>query len=130
MEILKFLFLVTSTCFMILNDNVRENAAPSIHLIYHFPSGDAILKMQKGVNKVFQKLFRKLPIESYLLKCITDVDDSAVLETYCKNQFDVHFTFKKYILFARFHLQFLHFWQINNTLFLHKFTSLLYLKYF
>ncbi len=47
MEILKFLFLVRSTCFMILNVNVQENAAPSIHLNYHFPSGDAILKMQK-----------------------------------------------------------------------------------
>ena len=63
------------------------------------PSIEQALPDDLWVNKVFQKPFRKLPIESYLLKCITDVDDSAVLETYCKNQFDVHFSFyKAYII--------------------------------
>lgn len=55
MKLLNLLAIFTSTCFMTFNINAQENAAPSIHLSYYFPSGDAILKMQK--IKIVQSAF-------------------------------------------------------------------------
>jgi hypothetical protein len=43
MKLLKILFLLSWA----LNVTAQENAAPSMHLTYYFPSADAVLKMQK-----------------------------------------------------------------------------------
>jgi hypothetical protein len=43
MKLLKILFFLSLT----LNVHGQENAAPSMHLTYYFPSADAVLKMQK-----------------------------------------------------------------------------------
>jgi hypothetical protein len=43
MKLLKILFFLSLT----LNAHGQENAAPSMHLTYYFPSADAVLKMQK-----------------------------------------------------------------------------------
>jgi len=47
MKTFNFLLLCHSIFFMTVKTIAQENAAPSIHLTYNFPSTDAILKMQK-----------------------------------------------------------------------------------
>jgi hypothetical protein len=47
MKLFKLFFLFTSIYLITFKANGQENAAPSMHLTYHFPSDDAILKMQK-----------------------------------------------------------------------------------
>jgi hypothetical protein len=47
MRTINFLFLFFSLFFITIKTVAQENAAPSMHLTYYFPSNDAILKMQK-----------------------------------------------------------------------------------
>lgn len=47
MKTINFLLLTLCVFFMTVRTVAQENAAPSMHLTYYFPSNDAILKMQK-----------------------------------------------------------------------------------
>lgn len=55
MKLSKLLLLSVSFYFLSVNAEGQENAAPSVHLTYYFPSNDAILKMQK--IKIVQSAF-------------------------------------------------------------------------
>jgi hypothetical protein len=55
MRLLKLLTIITTIYLMPVTIDAQENAAPSIHLTYYFPSNYSILKMQK--IKIIQSAF-------------------------------------------------------------------------